>query len=295
MRYELYKEGPLYAETPLIKELPKDDLTRMLAVQPSFYGSSSMVFGIPNAGGYDSLVPTRITRLWRVVEGGSTEAVVNQSPTGAFATTFSIKSRFDLLPRLAINHLVTAPMPPVLGCKGAASESTALKLEKPISSAELSPLVGDWNGDGLDSIGFYDPGTSTFYLQNIEGGYSAVQFGSPGAGWLPLAGDWNGDRRDSPGLYDRGTSTFYFSDAKQLQYGPPGTSWIPIAGDWNADGSDTVGLYDPDKSEFHLKNPPKNRPEDDLVFTFGKSGEGWIPLAGDWNGDGMKARFISET
>ena len=50
------------------------------------------------------------------------------------------------------------------------------------------PLVGDWNGDGIDTIGFYDPATSTFYLRNTnDAGYADLTFGYgvPGGGWMP--------------------------------------------------------------------------------------------------------------
>ena len=28
------------------------------------------------------------------------------------------------------------------------------------------PIAGDWDGDGTDTIGLYNPTTSTFYLRN---------------------------------------------------------------------------------------------------------------------------------
>ena len=45
------------------------------------------------------------------------------------------------------------------------------------------PIAGDWNGDGKDTIGLYNPATSTFYLRNtisLQGandkGYADVTF-----------------------------------------------------------------------------------------------------------------------
>ena len=74
------------------------------------------------------------------------------------------------------------------------------------------PIAGDWDGNGTDTIGLYDPATSTFYLRNTNGtGVADVTFnyGVGGAGWIPIAGDWNGDGKDTIGLYDPATSMFF--------------------------------------------------------------------------------------
>ncbi len=57
-------------------------------------------------------------------------------------------------------------------------------------------MVGDWNGDGKDSIGLYNPTSSVFYLRNTnEGGYANMTFayGAPNSGLKPVVGDWMGD------------------------------------------------------------------------------------------------------
>ena len=56
------------------------------------------------------------------------------------------------------------------------------------------PIVGDWVHNGTDSIGLYDPTTSTVRLKNSHTGGKADEmfvFGKPG-GWKPIAGDWMG-------------------------------------------------------------------------------------------------------
>ncbi|MCC6742944.1 MAG: hypothetical protein IT175_03695, partial [Acidobacteria bacterium] len=93
------------------------------------------------------------------------------------------------------------------------------------------PVAGDWNGDGIDTIGLFIPGTKTFQLRNsnTNGGadltfvYSA--FG--GGGFLkPVTGDWNGDGVDTVGLMVRafiGTST-RFSLRNSNSTGPESVS-----------------------------------------------------------------------
>ena len=161
------------------------------------------------------------------------------------------------------------------------------------------PIAGDWNGDGKDTIGLYNPATSVFYLRNTnDAGYADMTFwyGAPAAGWLPIAGDWDGDGKDSIGLYNPATSVFYLRNTNDggyanvaFAYGTPGAGWTPIAGDWNNDGKTTMGLFDPSRSMFFLRNTTSlqgssDKGYADVAFAYGPAGAGWTPLAGDWNG-----------
>ena len=138
------------------------------------------------------------------------------------------------------------------------------------AGSQWMPIAGDWDGDGTDTIGLYNPVTSMFYLRNTnDSGYADVTFayGPAGAGWMPIAGDWDGDGKDTIGLYNPATSVFYLAEHDSLQgpndmgyadvtfaYGPAGAGWKPIAGDWNGDGKDTIGLYDPTRPSSILRN-----------------------------------------
>jgi len=64
--------------------------------------------------------------------------------------------------------------------------------------------VGDWDGDGRDSVGVFDPATATFYLRNTNTtgvGEVSASFGNPND-W-PIIGDWNGDHIDTIGVVHR--------------------------------------------------------------------------------------------
>lgn len=111
------------------------------------------------------------------------------------------------------------------------------------------PVAGDWNGDGISTIGVFRNGT--WYLDvNGDGQFGpgdvSSQFGQPGD--VPMVGDWNGDGTDKIGVFRDGT--FYLDingngalDAtdKVLQAGVAGDK--PVVGDWNGDGIDDVGVY----------------------------------------------------
>ena len=52
-------------------------------------------------------------------------------------------------------------------------------------------VIGDWNGDGIDSVGVFRPTNTTVYLRNLNttGAHGiSYMFGQPT--WLPTAGIW---------------------------------------------------------------------------------------------------------
>ena len=153
------------------------------------------------------------------------------------------------------------------------------------------PLAGDWDGDGRDSAGFYDPARSLFRLRNsLSPGTSDIlfAFGPRNAGWLPVAGDWDGDGRDGVALYHPAHAVFHLKNVlasgpadASFQMGPPGGGWLPVAGQFDDLSGDEVGLYDPHGAAFHLKTAEGIR-----TAPLGLPDSGWLPLAGDWDGDG---------
>ncbi|MET8754725.1 hypothetical protein ABZW32_32220 [Streptomyces sp. NPDC004667] len=52
-----------------------------------------------------------------------------------------------------------------------------------------TPLTGDFNGDGTDTIGAYDPVGQKFYLTNYNSTVAAgFVYGNPGD--IPITGAW---------------------------------------------------------------------------------------------------------
>ena len=148
-------------------------------------------------------------------------------------------------------------------------------------------------GTGSDTVGVYDPATSSFFLKNTNGpGVADVTFGfgAGGAGYVPLAGDWNGDGSDTIGLYNPTTGVFFLKNSASpgaadlaFNFGPAGVGWKPIVGDWDGNGTDTVGLYNPANGFFFLRNV--NAPgAADLTVGYGPAGS--TPVVGDWDGNG---------
>ena len=153
------------------------------------------------------------------------------------------------------------------------------------------PVYGDWNGDGVATLGAYQTSTGTWYLRNGAGAGNAdlvFKFGPAGA--LPVVGDWNGDGRDTIGAFVPATAQWSLRNTNSagnpdlsFAYGFPGV--LPVAGDWNNDGVDTIGIYYPPTGAWYLRNAP-GAGNADLQFTFGYGGT--QPVVGDWNNDGVE-------
>jgi hypothetical protein len=161
------------------------------------------------------------------------------------------------------------------------------------------PVVGDWNGDGIDTPGVFRPGTGQFTVTDSTAtnpafslGVTRVNFGD--AGDLPIAGDWDGDGKDSVAVYRPGTGETFFTNADiSNKFAPivtlsPGIDFVaflgvaedlPFAGDWNGDGVDSLGLWRPSTTEMILSDDNVGLR---AVFPFGLGTD--QPIAGDWDG-----------
>jgi hypothetical protein len=106
------------------------------------------------------------------------------------------------------------------------------------------PVVGDWDGDGIDEIGLHRETTGFFYYRNtLTTGNADGQFyfGDPGDRFV--AGDWGiVDGMETPAVYRPSNSTFYFrhtltqGDAdSHFIWTAAGMDWLPVSGDFTLD------------------------------------------------------------
>ncbi len=119
------------------------------------------------------------------------------------------------------------------------------------------PIIGDWDGDGKDTIGVFRPSQGIFYTSNTVpvGGAAAPvttggYFGT--AGDLPVIGDWDGDSKDSIGIFRPQQGIFHMSNTVPVggaaapvtasgYFGQAGDQ--PVAGDWTDVGRDAIGVF----------------------------------------------------
>jgi hypothetical protein len=114
------------------------------------------------------------------------------------------------------------------------------------------PVVGDWDGDGADTVGVYRPATGEWFLTSSS----------------PVSGD--------PGLF----AQFTFAGGLMSR---------PVAGDWDGDGTDGIGVFFPQTGPnagfggFLLKQTASAGAPDvngGNVILAGLAN--WIPVSGNW-------------
>jgi subtilisin family serine protease len=148
-----------------------------------------------------------------------------------------------------------------------------------------TPLLGDWDGDGVDTPGVHLG--DTFYLRNspTEGPADVVlTYGRRGD--IPVVGDWDGDGVDTVGVVRDGNLWIlrneYRRGAKDIvmRYGERGD--VPVTGDWNGDGRDTLGVV---RGNLWILRNEYRRGAKDIVLQYGEPSD--TKLVGDWDGDGV--------
>lgn len=173
-------------------------------------------------------------------------------------------------------------------------------LSGPKGRTDIIPLAGDWDGDGRDSVGWYNPVDGSFHLSNSVAATSASDYAfTQGPANLPgisvVAGDWDGDGRDAVGWYKPADGSWNLSNSLTttqtsdyaFAYGPSGDTAVrPVVGDWNGDGTTTAGWYNPRDGSFHLiDSHAAPTVVSDYAFVQGPPGQmNVLPLAGDWDG-----------
>ncbi len=154
------------------------------------------------------------------------------------------------------------------------------------------PVAGDWNSDGVDTIGVYRGSTGVYFLSDSNTtptvSHSLV-FGNPGD--TPFAGKWTsgathdgvGVYRNSDGiLYQKDNLTTGFSDYFAI-FGNPGDQGY--GGDFNGNSFDSIGVYRATDQTWFMTNnsQPSGITFSDISFAWNIGTA--RPVIGDWNAD----------
>lgn len=145
------------------------------------------------------------------------------------------------------------------------------------------PVFGDWNGDGLATVGVVHGNVWSLRNSNSSGAASYT-FTYGRAGDIPVVGDWDGDGDTTPGVvrgntwYLRNSNTSGGADIT-FSYGL--RSDRVVTGDWDGDGDTTPGVVR--GNTWYLRNS-NTTGSYNVSFSYGRATD--RPIAGDWDGDG---------
>ncbi|MGC5615667.1 ExeM/NucH family extracellular endonuclease [Georgenia sp. Z1491] len=145
-------------------------------------------------------------------------------------------------------------------------------------------LVGDWDGDGSDTLAVRR-GNSYFLSNTLYGGNADVELTYGRASDTVLVGDWDGDGVDT--LAVRRGNAYFVSNSlaggnadTELTYGL--STDTVLVGDWDGNGTDTFGVRR--GNAYFLANSLAGG-NADVQLTYGRASD--TVLVGDWDGNGV--------
>jgi poly(3-hydroxybutyrate) depolymerase len=177
------------------------------------------------------------------------------------------------------------PSDPMLVLARSSASSGPADMMLPFGIRRDRILFGDWNGDGVKTVGVWRDATATFFLSNDNTHTAAVvPFGDPGDN--PIVGDWTGSGLDTIGVQRQGQWFLRYTN----EPGPADASFsfgdpmdVPVVGNWRGrQGATTVGVHRGD--HWYLRDTNTSGTADH-TFVYGDVADD--PVVGDWNCDGI--------
>ena len=127
-----------------------------------------------------------------------------------------------------------------------------------------TPVVGDWNGDGITEIGIFRIYNHRFLLDYNGNGIwdntpIDIRYNYGALNDLPVAGDWNGDGITEVGVFRESSHTWYLDlngdglmGTGEGVYNFGNTGDLPVSGDWNGNGITDIGVFRKSTKQFLL-------------------------------------------
>lgn len=146
-----------------------------------------------------------------------------------------------------------------------------------------APIVGDWDGDGVDDLGILRPQVGQVKIfQRYPSGSQTLNFGAPADSMV--AGDWDGNRIDQFAKRSPRRNEFVLrgEDGQTSTANMGGAPrYVPVTGVWQRGARTGLGLFNVATRTFTVRMPDLST----RSVVFGSSGT--QPVIGDWDGDGV--------
>lgn len=212
---------------------------------------------------------------WQRADNAAGTALVNISGEIASNYVVAVADRGKYM-RIAVTATDANPIP---------RSTTAYSVLVP--SAKIKAVTGDFGGDGVTDLWFFDPSTGMWRVSFAADIFAEGQFGS--AGMMAVTGDYDGDGYLDLGVYDRDhgmwhllllPSGVYFSGS---MFGGiyEETIATPVPADYDGDGATDVALYV--RGYWAILYSSLGR----IVLVPPIAGEDAAPVPADYDGDGI--------
>ena len=165
------------------------------------------------------------------------------------------------------------------------------------------PVIGDWDGSGMDRLGVFSPATQMWDLDKNGNtiweacDYDLCQGPFGMAADIPLSGRWRvGSKAATIGVYRPWTGQWILDldgdgrlRADDTHLGPFGEpSDLPVVGDWTGTGETHIGTFNPQTGEWRLDLNGNGTFDgctiDRCARSFSRKKS--YPVVGDWTGTG---------
>jgi len=255
-------------------------------------GTKNDSYTIPSADGVEYLVGDEVVEAGTYPGTGTIKVTARAKDGYVLTGTTSWSHTFDARPHPAtpvpVKPTPTKPAPaPVpelthgffLNDAWTAKANHMFQYGRPTDDV----LLGDWNGDGVDTI-MVRRGNQYFVNNKLGGGQAEHVFTYGRSGDTVLVGDWDGDGVDTLAVR-RGNAYHVKNDTKSgvadkvIAYGRANDT--VLVGDWDGNGSDTLAVRR--GSAYHIKNAIASGVADQVV-AYGRVDDQVV--VGDWDGDG---------
>jgi len=147
-------------------------------------------------------------------------------------------------------------------------------------------VPGDYDGDGYEDLGVYDPAHGMWYVFYLPRGnyvYGSLFGGTPEeAAATPVVADFDGDGATDVALYYLGYWAIRYSSLGTVSVIEPfADAWCePVPGDWDGDGITEMGVYNDGVWTLRMGNGS-------VVVQEFDGGPGVLPAPADYDGDGV--------